>query len=97
MTGKEKQYELMRYRMMSARAQGVLEAGNPELAAEMSACAELFRLELIDRFATIEDERVRTVMSLRYLHGMEWQKIADHMYFGLRWVMRLHKRGLELL
>lgn len=92
-----KTFDLMRYRMTLARAQGARDAGNPSVAAELFECAEILRVELIDRISEIEDERVRTVMSLRYVQGLEWEEVAERMYFSLRWVMRLHKRGLEEL
>lgn len=93
----EKAYGLMCYRLTLARANGALDAGNGELAASLFECAEFLRDELIDRLGTIEDEQVRKVMSLRYVHGLEWSAVAERMCFSLRWVMRLHQRGLEEL
>ncbi|MBQ3055409.1 MAG: hypothetical protein IJC88_04820 [Oscillospiraceae bacterium] len=92
-----KKYDLMRYRMLKARARGALDAGNTTLAHELASCAEVFRLELIDRISHIEDERVRTVLSLRYLHGLDWETIAEQMFFSVRWVMKLHRKGIEVL
>jgi len=93
----EKKYELMRYRMLKARAQGALDAGNTAIAHELAACAEVFRVELIERISQIEDERIRKVLSMRYLHGLDWETIAEQMFFSVRWVMKLHRRGVEAL
>ena len=47
--------------------------------------------------ATLEDDRYRTVLQLRYLCGYDWQDIADRLHFSLRWVHKLHGEALRLL
>lgn len=44
---------------------------------------------------SLEDARYRQVLTLRYLAGMRWEKIAAEMgYTDLRFVFRLHGRAL---
>ena len=85
---------LMKYRLLQARAMGAREAGDLTRANRLTELANLERAALIVRLEALEDERVRSVMSMRYLHGLPWDEIAEQMFFSLRWVMKLHKRGL---
>ncbi len=93
----EKKLELMQYRRMLARAQGAMDAGNLGLAAQYFEYAGIMHDALQQKLGKIEDRRIRELMVYRYLHGLTWTEIAERMYFTERWVMKLHKRGLELL
>lgn len=70
-------------------AQRELEARIGEIAA-----AEREAMELIDR---LDDERMRTLLTLRYVDNLTWRQIADRMHYNLTHVQRLHLRALEAL
>lgn len=44
---------------------------------------------------SITEDTVRTVMELRYIHFMSWEKIADSIYFNQSHIYRLHNKGLK--
>lgn len=88
--------QLMRYRLLRAHALGVREH-NPEQYEEEMTFVMQERAHLEERLAALEDPRQRTVMQLRYLHGMAWQDIAEEMFYSLRWVMKLHRAALAEL
>ena len=43
----------------------------------------------------LNDERFRTILSLRYLDGRTWEYIADKMNYNLKWIYILHERALN--
>ena len=88
--------ELMRYRLMRAHALGVRE-NNPARYRELlvDVLAERERLE--EKLSRIQDEKARTLLELRYLHGLSWEEVAENMFYSLRWVMKLHRRALQRL
>lgn len=45
----------------------------------------------------IGDGTLATLLSLRYLRGMRWEKIAVEMNYGYRHVLKLHKKALSIL
>lgn len=45
----------------------------------------------------LEEEDERDVMTLRYIAGMDWWKIAKEMDCSERWVYELHGKALEKL
>lgn len=53
--------------------------------------AEVF--ELIEK---IPDIKLRRLLNDRYINCLTFQQIADRMELSPRWVMRLHKRALNL-
>ena len=67
-----------------------------ELQREISSLMEKSRAaeKLIE---TLQDDRHRTVLQLRYLCGMTWDDIAERLHFTLRWVHKLHKEAIEKL
>lgn len=88
--------QLMQYRLLRAHALGVREYNPTRYEAEMALVMQE-RAHLEELLATLEDPRQRTVMQLRYLHGMAWQDIAEQMFYSLRWVMKLHRAALAEL
>ncbi len=46
---------------------------------------------------TLEDERHRAVLELRYLCAMTWEEIAQKTHFTVRWAHKLHKEAMDLL
>ena len=88
-------HRLMHYRILLAKARGAQDAENLPLARSLMLRAEYERDHLMEKLSHIEDHRVRAVMSLRYLHGFDWERVADACHYSQRYVMKLHKRGLE--
>ena len=46
---------------------------------------------------TLEDDRLRAVLELRYLCGMTWEELAKKLHFTVRWAHKLHKEGIDQL
>jgi DNA-directed RNA polymerase specialized sigma subunit len=52
---------------------------------------------ILDAARTIEkigDEKMRQVLSLRYLSGLRWEEISNKIGYTLRQTFRLHGRAL---
>lgn len=49
---------------------------------------------LIQSIDRLDDPRIQTIMARRYLKNQCFATIAAEMDFDLRWVYRLHQRGL---
>jgi DNA-directed RNA polymerase specialized sigma subunit len=43
----------------------------------------------------VPDISQRTLLELRYICGKTWEEIAEEMFFGIRWVHRLHEKALR--
>ena len=46
---------------------------------------------------TLEDDRHRAVLELRYLCAMTWEEIAQKTNFTVRWAHKLHKEAMDAL
>lgn len=62
--------------------------------------AEIDRLiitrgEINEAIAKVEDERLREVLTLRYIQGKSWEWIAVEMHYNYRWVTKLHGKALS--
>lgn len=44
---------------------------------------------------SLDDIKLRHLMSYRYINGMRWEEIAVRMDFNYRWVLRLHRKALN--
>lgn len=44
---------------------------------------------------SLDDIKLRQIMSYRYINGMRWEEIAVRMDFNYRWVLRLHRKALN--
>lgn len=44
---------------------------------------------------SLDDIKLRQLMSYRYINGMRWEEIAERMDFNYRWVLRLHRKALN--
>jgi predicted transcriptional regulator len=53
------------------------------------------RAEINEAIAKVEDERLREVLTLRYIHGKSWEWIAVEMHYNYRWVTKLHGKALS--
>lgn len=53
------------------------------------------RVEINEAIAKVEDERLREVLTLRYIQGKSWEWIAVEMHYNYRWVTKLHGKALS--
>lgn len=53
------------------------------------------RAEINEAIAKVEDERLREVLTLRYIQGKSWEWIAVEMHYNYRWVTKLHGKALS--
>ena len=90
---KIRKQELMRYRLMRAHALGVRE-NDPARYRTLLVGVLQERERLEEIIESVPDARERTVLSLRYLHGLAWADVAEQMFYSLRWVMKIHRRAL---
>lgn len=44
---------------------------------------------------SLDDIKLRQLISYRYINGMRWEEIAVRMDFNYRWVLRLHRKALN--
>ena len=51
--------------------------------------------EIIDVIARVDNTDYRTLLELRYLRFMTWEKIARELHLDLRYVYRLHGAALN--
>ena len=43
----------------------------------------------------IDDERMRLILTMRYINGYSWEKIAETLHYEKRQVFRLHGNALQ--
>ena len=53
------------------------------------------RDEIKDAISKVEDERLRTLLTMRYINGDIWEKIAVALDVDVRWIYILHGRELQ--
>ena len=54
------------------------------------------RRDAIERaVAALEDAKLRTIMTLRYLRSMKWEEIEEALHLEYRWLLRLHRKALQ--
>ena len=56
-----------------------------------------FKREVYSVINRLDNRDYRTILELRYIHGKEWQHIADEMFYTERWITKLHGRALQEL
>lgn len=66
------------------------------ISDEASQLGEI-REKVEELIGSVEDERLVTVLSWRYLHGMRWERIAVEMNYDYRHILRLHGKALQIL
>lgn len=42
----------------------------------------------------MSDDREKELLRLKYLHGLDWEEVADRMHYTTRWVYKLHGYAL---
>ena len=65
-----------------------------ELAREMQLLQSR-RQEIERAINTLEDERFRSVLQLKYIEGMTFEEVADKIPYSCRQVHRIHKTAIE--
>jgi len=45
----------------------------------------------------VEDDRLRLILSYRYIDGMKWENICYEANYSWQWVHKLHKKALETI
>lgn len=53
------------------------------------------REEIVHTISQIDDERLKTLLMMRYINGDKWEKIAVALNVDVRWVYILHGRALQ--
>lgn len=54
------------------------------------------KCEILDAISKVDNSTYRTLLALRYLRFLTWERIAEEMGFSdVRWVYELHKRALK--
>lgn len=53
--------------------------------------------EVFEMIDTVEDERYRTLLELRYRNYLTFEQIAVEMHYSWRQVMRLHAEALDVI
>lgn len=67
-----------------------------ELGHRVKALITL-RQEIDGVLKRLENPDYRTVLQLRYIRGMTWEKVAEEMHYSYQWVCILHGRALQAL
>ena len=63
------------------------------ISGEAQAVAEALE-SVLAAIRAVPDETQRTVLTLRYVEGLDWITIADHVHFGERQTFVIHGRAL---
>ena len=50
--------------------------------------------EIITRINRMDNEREKSVLYYRYIHGLEWDEIGKRMYYSVKHVQRIHGSAL---
>lgn len=52
------------------------------------------RREITRKIESMQDETEKTVLRLRYIHWMKWERIAERMGYSLKQIHRIHGMAL---
>lgn len=59
--------------------------------------SERIRKEIIFALQQLDDETDFTILYRRYICGHKWEQIADRLHLDVSWVIRRHKKAVQLL
>lgn len=68
-----------------------------ELLTELKDQMELrirIRREITRKIETMQDETEKTVLRLRYIRWMKWERIAERMGYSWKQIHRIHEMAL---
>ncbi len=55
------------------------------------------KIEIMNAIWKVEDANCQLLLEQRYINFKSWEEIADDMNVSVRWVHKLHAKGLELI
>lgn len=67
-----------------------------EINADIDRLVEL-RREIEEVIAGVPDERLRTLLELRYVNGLTFEQISQKMNYSFSQIRRFHKKSLDFL
>lgn len=67
-----------------------------EINADIDRLVDL-RREIEAAIAGVPDERLRTLLELRYVNGLTFEQISRRMDYSFSQIRRLHKKSLDFL
>ncbi len=67
-----------------------------DINAEIDRLVDL-RREINRAVHAIQEPKLQELLELRYIKGLSWEAVAEHMHYDLSWVTRLHGRALSKL
>lgn len=53
------------------------------------------KAEITELIGRLDDPRLRTLLTARYISCLTFEQIASEMHYSGRWVLRLHRKALE--
>ena len=59
--------------------------------------SERIRKEIVFALQQLDDETDFTILYRRYICGHKWELIADRLHLNVSWVIRRHKKAVQLL
>ena len=65
-----------------------------EISGEAAAVAEILS-EVLTAIRAVQDETQRAVLTMRYIEGLNWQKIAENIHYEISNTYILHGRALS--
>ena len=64
---------------------------------EKAARARTVRSQIRACISRMPDVRLRQLLRLRYINGLNFDQIAERMHYSWRWVIKLHGQALDQL
>lgn len=72
-------------------------ADTERLLAEARAESELVMNRITKVIMSMDDDRLQTLLVLRYINGESWEDIAEEMSYSVRQIYNLHGIALNLI
>ena len=72
-------------------------ADTERLLAEARAESELAMNKITRAIMSVNDDRLQTLLVLRYIKGLSWESIAEEMCYSIRQIYNLHGIALNLI
>lgn len=72
-------------------------ADTERLLAEARAESELAMNRITRAIMSVNDDRLQTLLVLRYIKGLSWESIAEEMCYSIRQIYNLHGIALSVI
>lgn len=72
-------------------------ADTERLLAEARAESELVMNRITKAIMSVDDDRLQTLLVLRYIRGLSWEAIAEEMCYSIRQIYNLHGIALSMI